>query len=63
VKTLAENRIRGNMLYFVQNFMENRSFRMEMSGKMYIENRAVMSATLCLVAMATTGLFLPLTET
>jgi hypothetical protein len=61
VKTLlAENRTRGNMLYFVRNFMENRSFRVvlgeEISGKMYIENGvvqgAVMSVTLFLVAMA-----------
>jgi hypothetical protein len=56
VKTLAENRIRGNMLYFVQNFMENRSFRVvlgeETSRKLYFENGVVMSDTLFLVAMA-----------
>jgi hypothetical protein len=60
VKTLAENRIRGNILYFVRNFIENRFFRVvlgeETSGKMYIENGvgsgAVMSVTLFLVAMA-----------
>jgi hypothetical protein len=49
VKTLAENRIRGNMLYFVQNIMENRSFRVlgeETSGKMYIENGGVQGAVL-----------------
>jgi hypothetical protein len=52
--------MRGNMLYFVRNFMENRSFRVvlgqDTSGKMYIENRvgqgAVMSVTLFLVVMA-----------
>jgi hypothetical protein len=33
VKTLAVNKIRGNMLHFVRNFMENRSFRVVLKGK------------------------------
>jgi hypothetical protein len=60
VNTLAENRIRGNMLHFVRNFMENRLFRVILgessSERTSIENGmvqgAVMSVTLFLVAMA-----------
>jgi hypothetical protein len=41
VKTLADNKIRGNMLHFVRNFMDNR-----------VVLGAVMSVTLFLVALA-----------
>jgi hypothetical protein len=59
VKTLVDNKIRGNMLRFVRNFMDNRTFRVvlgaESSGKTHTENgvvqRAVMSVTLFLVAL------------
>jgi hypothetical protein len=59
VSTLAVNRIQGNMLRFVSNFMENKPFRVILgessSDKTSIENgvvqEALMSVTLFLVVM------------
>jgi hypothetical protein len=33
VKTLADNKIRGNMLHFVRNFMDNRTFRVVLGAE------------------------------
>jgi hypothetical protein len=58
--TLSQSKIRENMLYFVRNFMTNRSFRVVCGGSLSqrkgiergVVQRAVNSVTLFLVALS-----------
>jgi hypothetical protein len=51
LKKLKEWKIDGKMLLFITNFTKDRSFRNSFSTKMNIENGAVISVTLFLIAL------------